>query len=85
MVQLNTLPPLTKRLETLFPYGASNRNACRKAIVIDAINPDCPGRVRFQGTDWPAESEQGISLSPGKTVYVVDRDGLTLIVRVLMP
>lgn len=85
MTQFYPLPPLSNSLATLFPYGPNNQLASRKATVIDAIYPNCPGRVKFQGTDWPAECEQDITLAPGKTVYVIDREGLTLIVKVLQP
>ena len=47
--------------------------------VTEAVSPLTKGRVKFQGTEWWCQS--CTSLDSGEKVEVVDRIGLTLIVR----
>lgn len=49
------------------------------AEVTERIGPDSPGRVRFHGTSWKAVSYLE-TLEPGRTVRVVSREGLSLVV-----
>ncbi|MEB3272552.1 MAG: NfeD family protein [Prochlorothrix sp.] len=54
-----------------------------KAIVHSDIGPEQAGRVKYQGTSWPARFYHGDcprSVSPGDPVIVVGRSGLTLLV-----
>ena len=58
-----------------------------RGIVERIITPSTPGRVYFQASYWPARFFQiGASgdLHPGAPVEVVDRDGLTLLVKPLL-
>jgi membrane-bound ClpP family serine protease len=52
-----------------------------EAIVSATILPRQPGRVRFQGTWWPARCEQELTLLAGEVVYVVGRENITLLVQ----
>jgi membrane protein implicated in regulation of membrane protease activity len=57
-----------------------------RGVVERTITPSTPGRVYFQASYWPACFFQlGASndLHPGAPVEVVDRDGLTLLVKPL--
>jgi membrane protein implicated in regulation of membrane protease activity len=57
-----------------------------RGIVERTITPSTPGRVYFQASYWPARFfHPGASneLPPGAPVEVVDRDGLTLLVKPL--
>ncbi len=47
--------------------------------VIEAITPDKPGRVRYQGTSWKAISYTE-SFEPGEIVDIVKEENLTFIV-----
>lgn len=47
--------------------------------VIEAITPEKPGRVRFQGTSWKAISYTE-SFEPGEKVDIVQEENLTFVV-----
>lgn len=52
-------------------------------IVDLAISFNCPGRVKWQGTTWPARFFQADcqeTLVPGQRVQIVTMQGLTLYV-----
>lgn len=49
------------------------------ARVLEAISPEKPGRVRYQGTSWRAISYTE-SFDPGVTVDIVKEENLTFIV-----
>lgn len=51
------------------------------AIVDVTIQPDVGGRVRYQGSFWPAESSQGNNILKGKYVKVIGRNNITLLVE----
>jgi len=51
----------------------------RTVKVIEAITPDKPGRVRYQGTSWKAISYTE-SFEPGTKVDIVKEENLTFIV-----
>lgn len=52
-----------------------------EAIVEQAIASNGLGRVRFQGTYWPAQCIDPMDVAPGAIVEVIGRDNLTLIVK----
>lgn len=57
-----------------------------RGIVERTITPSAPGRVYFQASYWPARFFEPCvtnNLNPGAPVEVVDRDGLTLLVKPL--
>lgn len=49
------------------------------AEVTDAISPDKPGWVKFQGTSWKAITYDA-PLKPGDTAEIMKKDNLTLVV-----
>lgn len=53
-----------------------------KGVVEETITPEKPGRVRYQATSWPARlyHDAPVTLLPKDPVYVVGRQGLTLLV-----
>ncbi|NER78934.1 MAG: hypothetical protein F6K42_05020 [Leptolyngbya sp. SIO1D8] len=56
------------------------------AKVLRLITSEDAGRIRFQGTDWPARFNHPraqTSVSPSAKVKVVGRQGLTLLVEPL--
>lgn len=63
--------------------GLSEYSSGTRAVVTDAIRPYRTGRVKFQGTWWPASCKQNVVLEPGTNVNVLDREGLTLIVEAI--
>jgi len=65
----------------IFPYVSAGA-----ASVDQAIAPNMLGRVSFQGTSWFArfvDTSCDVSVLPGQRVHVVDRQGLTLLVKPL--
>ena len=50
-----------------------------KAEVIEEIRPDRPGRVRFRGTSWKAESYDEV-FKPGERVEILKTENLSLVV-----
>ena len=59
--------------------GGEDDVAGKQATVVEAISPQRPGRVRFQGTTWEARSYEG-SFEPGAAVQIVKNDNLALVV-----
>lgn len=53
--------------------------AGEEAEVVEPISPDSPGRVRYQGTTWRAES-YGEELGEGARVQILKQEGMTLVV-----
>ncbi|MEM9807384.1 MAG: NfeD family protein [Cyanobacteria bacterium P01_D01_bin.56] len=47
-------------------------------IVDEAIDPILGGRVRFQGSIWPAFSKQGCEFQEDDIVRVLGRNGIAL-------
>lgn len=52
-------------------------------VVEETITPEKPGRVRYRATYWPARlhnKDEQVTLHPKDPVYVLGRQGLTLLV-----
>ncbi|TFH06505.1 MAG: NfeD family protein, partial [Spirochaetales bacterium] len=62
-----------------FGEGDTREYIGKPAKVIEAITPDHPGRIRFGGTTWVAESYTE-SFNTGDRVEILARDGMTFIV-----
>ncbi|MFP4638793.1 MAG: NfeD family protein [Spirochaetaceae bacterium] len=80
-----SLMALRRRFKSAFSgtiFDRSTRESAatgKKAVVTEAIAPDTPGRVRFQGTTWRAVSYNE-ELAEGDHVEILKQDGMTLIV-----
>ncbi len=57
----------------------TDKDVGHSAVVIEAIGPDKPGRVRYQGTSWKAVSYTE-KFDPGDKVDIIKEDNLTFIV-----
>ncbi len=51
-----------------------------EAETITEILPEQPGRVLYEGGSWRAVCGDNSAIAPGQKVYVVDRQGTTLVV-----
>ncbi|PSB29792.1 NfeD family protein [Stenomitos frigidus] len=58
-----------------------NSTSAIEAIVTRTIAPGRRGQVQCQGSWWTAKSVQGLTLLPGKVVYVISRQNITLYVE----
>ena len=60
----------------LLSPGEEDTSSGREAVVIERVVPDAPGRIRFRGTTWKAESFEE-TFEPGETVMILETDNLT--------
>ena len=76
---LLALKPLCSRLRK--PPTATNgdRALGREAVVLTPVSAEATGRVRLDGVDWNARSEQ--TIPAGSLCVVLSVDGATLTVR----
>ena len=51
----------------------------KKAVVIETISPNFPGKIEFHGTSWTAESNEGIEIN--SNVEIISKDSLVLKVK----
>ncbi len=74
---------LRRRFKKLFRGTLLNRKTPEgigeNAVVLEAISPEQPGRVRYRGTSWKAVSLTE-SFRAGDRVSIIDEDGITLTV-----
>ncbi|MGA7936249.1 MAG: NfeD family protein [Kovacikia sp.] len=59
------------------PLVSNDSDWQNEAIVTQTIKPGSKGQVKFQGSWWTARCELGITLVPGKVVYVIARQNST--------
>ncbi|XHX80631.1 MAG: NfeD family protein [Stenomitos frigidus ULC029] len=65
----------------LVQYKAARKFDATEAETITEILPGQSGRVRYEGNSWAARCEDhGVTIAPNQKVYVVARQGTTLIV-----
>lgn len=55
----------------------------RHATVVEAIDAGETGRVKLDGDNWQARTEDGAAVAVGETVEVLGNDSIVLIVRKL--
>jgi len=48
----------------------------KQGVVVETINPEVPGQIKYEGEIWRAESEK--ALSKGKKVKIISVSGVTL-------
>ena len=74
---------LDEQTEQGMPHFLRNINPTYRgrAVVSDTIAPHTRGRVHFQGSWWPAQCEQNVTLAVGEVVQVIGRQNITLLVR----
>ena len=71
--------PLAAKLRQKTTPTNGDRNLGREATVLTTVTADLPGRVRLDGVDWNARSEQ--TIPAGSLCVVLSVDGATLTVR----
>ncbi|MDX2214572.1 MAG: NfeD family protein [Oculatellaceae cyanobacterium bins.114] len=64
---------------SLFSVNATEKE--KQAMVDQPIQPGAPGRVKFQGSWWPARCEKNLRLMQGEIVRVVGVRNITLLVE----
>ncbi len=57
----------------------NDKDVGQKAVVIEPIGPEKPGRVRYQGTSWKAVSYTE-NFKAGEEVDIIQEDNLTFLV-----
>ncbi len=74
---------LRRKFSSLFKGTLLNRRSPEelgeRAVVLEAIRPESPGRVRYRGTSWKAVSLTE-SFEKGDEVAIVAEEGITLTV-----
>jgi len=72
-----------KKFASIFKGTILNRendkDVGQKAVVIESISPEKPGRVRYQGTSWKAVSYTE-NFKIGEEVDIIQEDNLTFLV-----
>ena len=71
--------PLAAKLRKTHTATNGDRNLGREATVLTPVTAEEPGRVRLDGVDWNARSEQ--TIPAGSLCVVLSVDGATLTVR----
>jgi len=75
-----TLYPLTWRSYDVNPKTNGNPLYGKTGICLEDLNPQ--GRVKIRGEIWKARSRQnGRHVKKGKSIVVLDAEGLTLVVE----
>ncbi len=69
-------------------FNRWGRRRSRRSLPLDAVNgktltailPGQPGRVLYEGCSWAARCDEGVTIGPEEAIYVVGREGTTLVV-----
>ena len=82
MICFSVLKYITNNKKLIAQEDKTNTNALigQEALVIHAIKPRIPGRVKIKGEEWPALSLHGTACHQGTVVTVVRIEGNKLIV-----
>ncbi len=74
---------LRKKLDKVFKgkliESKTDEYIGHKAVVIEEISPEKPGRIRLEGTSWKAESYDE-TIAEGEEVEILEKENLTCIV-----
>ena len=74
---------LRKKLDKVFKgkliENKSSEYIGKRAVVIEEISPEKPGRIRFEGTSWKAESYTE-TIPEGEEVEILEKENLTCVV-----
>jgi membrane protein implicated in regulation of membrane protease activity len=68
-------------LNSSLPFWIDATDKEKQATVDQPIRPGAPGRVKFQGSWWPALCEENMGLVQGEVVRVVGIRNITLLVE----
>lgn len=71
--------PVSTFSAPLFGMNATEKE--KQAMVDQPIQPGSPGRVKFQGSWWPARCEKNLRIVQGEMVRVVGIRNITLLVE----
>lgn len=71
--------PLVKKYIVKAQPTNADMNVGRKALVIRAIDPNLPGRVRLDGVDWAARAD--VAIPEGEWCVVTSVESATLLVQ----
>ncbi|MCI2047430.1 MAG: NfeD family protein [Faecalibacterium sp.] len=82
LIALALTKPLVARLRRATPDTPTNgdRNIGRECVVIEAISPEKPGRVRLDGVDWTARCADA-PLAVGARCRVASIESTVLVVE----
>jgi membrane protein implicated in regulation of membrane protease activity len=78
---LLALRPLAQKLKRPATATNGDRNIGRIATVITPVSPQVLGRVRLDGVEWNAVSDDGTTLQPGSPCRIVAMQSTLLIVE----
>jgi membrane protein implicated in regulation of membrane protease activity len=78
---LLALRPLVQKLKRPATATNGDRNIGRTATVVTPVSPQQSGRVRLDGVEWNARSNDGRTLQPGEICRIVAMQSTLLIVE----
>lgn len=72
--------PLAKKWHNHTKTAVSNMDALvgRTGVVVEAISPQLPGRVKIDGDNWQARCSAGTPIAAGTLVKVVSYDSIVI-------
>ncbi len=82
VIALALTKPLVAKLRRSTPDSPTNgdRNVGREGIVIEAVSPEHPGRVRLDGVDWSARCAEA-PLAVGARCRVASIESTVLVIE----